>query len=823
MAPEAAWTSGDCDAPHIPSIADSLDRAYFPHFEQLRRKLKKLDDFNLVPIEVPSRDVGRALVEYLRQHSLPVSLIEPHSWSTLAAQVLSLPTREQDAQPVMIFGPRDWVEQLPLALNLLNLQRDTIARHLQRPLLWCGLRFFLDAFWDHAPDFWSIRNVTTRIPLETEPHVPLTTILDPFARPMVRSAKPKIEKFARPQSFVYAALNYVRWLLVQGRAYDATKPLRDIERNLFSLKKARTTVEEASYHELEADVAYALEQDAAAENSYRVSLQGHRDTGDVHAETRVLAKLGRVAKRRQDEQAARSQFEAALQSAEALGDSSLRAAVLQARASDPGSTKQQGEALSDLNTAIVLFDSVQDHWSLARARVMRALLRFDAADYEGAAADLDQALPMLSFADDPIGWTNGHILRAKLYYREKSFAQAKRLLDTLRRQGGYAKQRTIRGWTLLESGRVLCSLGEYPAAEKMLGSALDLLISEKLAYMRADAYLERGYVRHELKKWTLAEHDALLAKGFAQSAYVSTTNHKVLPRPLYLFHGFHAHMLAHFEKFEQALGDAQEALEAAAHYPSQVRAQILQTRGRIRAQMGDGEAAWNDFDQGLAMLRDVAAASMEADMLLTRVGWTLAGNFDSDAWTDRMVADLEHIIKDLRPFVAKKTLAKTHLLLGQLHALREKFHEASRHVDEAVDLYESLRLHTELLAALQLRHQLNETSGDQDAVQTDLKRIVAVAKKHDDSNAQFSLVWAKALLAENAGDEEHALRILRQLREERTSTNVARAYADAWMARIQHRRGRLLRARQLAKRALLQPLDKMWIGLIEMLVEDIIS
>lgn len=804
-------------------MAHGIERAYFQHFEQFRRKLRKLEDFNFVPLEVPSRDVGRALIEYLNQHTSPVLVVEPRNWSALAAQVLALPTRDEDPRPVLIFGPRDWVEQLPRALNLLNQQRDTIGRHLQRPLIWCGLHFFLEVFWDHAPDFWSIRNVTTQIPLDDEPQVPLTTTLDPFAQSMTRITKPHEKKFYSTQAFVSASLEYVRWLVVQGRAHEAVKPLHSIKQKLPGLKKGRTTVEEATYYELDADVASAVEKPAAAQCCHELALAGHRDTGDALAEARVLAKLGRVEKQRGNANAAQEHFDTALQSADALADSSLRAAILHARACDPSNTSERRRALVDLDQAIGLFDSIGDNWGLARALVTRSSIRFKVDDKEGAVQDLDRALPMLSFDEDPIAWTNGHVLRVALHYLQSEYGQAKKLLEILRKKQGYAKQRTIRAWTLMLGGMVLRHLREYTAAEKRLTEAINLLVPEKLASWRADAYLERSIVRSRMMKWTLAEHDARVAKGLSSARHRATTVYKFLEFSLHSFHEVHADLLRRMEKFNEALESTREALELAANESNRVRSRIFHTQACIRVQKGDLEEAWNDWEQGLALLREIGSASDEVDMLVERAVFLASASLNSKAFIDRLDQDLWRVVKDLRAYASQRTLIYAHALHAHNRFLVKKFDEARRMVDKALALGESHAEASTVAAILMDRYRIDRAVGDHDAAQTDLKRIVALGQSHDDLETRRLVTEAKALLAEYAGDVEHALHILHEMRDAQKSSIFAQAQTNALMAQIQHRRHRPRAAQKLANKALSIVRDRWWRPVIEREIKDIIS
>src|SRR5262249_54013263 len=100
------------------------------------------------------------------------------AWSGVTATLLDV--QPDPAGAVALLGTREASRGLRAGLRVLNQRRDTIARHLGRPLLWCGPKEFLDTTWGAAPDFWSIADVPRRfneapagLPQEKEsPEVP---------------------------------------------------------------------------------------------------------------------------------------------------------------------------------------------------------------------------------------------------------------------------------------------------------------------------------------------------------------------------------------------------------------------------------------------------------------------------------------------------------------------------------------------------------------------------------------------------------------------------------------------------------------------------
>ncbi|HVK67608.1 MAG TPA: hypothetical protein VM694_24150, partial [Polyangium sp.] len=263
-------SSSPCDdVAYEPETSPFLE-PYLPHFEEVRHVLDQFDDFALMPVEVPSRDIGRALAEHLGREGLQVHLFEISDWKELTARLLALPPRSVDPRPVLLLGPRERPKDLERALNFLNLKRDTLARLLGRPLLWCGLKFFLEATWDYAPDVWSIRDITIKIPLLAVSHTEYFVHLDPFVRPVrpPREIKKRIDAqrgSSDEPNLARDLLDYAHALIVRGRAKDAGAPLNRAEAILRKSARAQTTIEEAFLRELRGDHAAVVQGESSAE------------------------------------------------------------------------------------------------------------------------------------------------------------------------------------------------------------------------------------------------------------------------------------------------------------------------------------------------------------------------------------------------------------------------------------------------------------------------------------------------------------------------------------------------------------------------------
>jgi tetratricopeptide (TPR) repeat protein len=154
----------------------------------LSRALSLSEGFLLVPVEVRGPDAARDLVRSLEQEGWKPALIEPldeAAWHKLVADVMDAATA--GARVVVVVGGRDTTPGMLAALRLVNQRRDSIAEALTRPLLWCGPPEFLKLTWERAPDFWSVRALTTRLetsnrPVREEPLWPGAWVADPPER-----------------------------------------------------------------------------------------------------------------------------------------------------------------------------------------------------------------------------------------------------------------------------------------------------------------------------------------------------------------------------------------------------------------------------------------------------------------------------------------------------------------------------------------------------------------------------------------------------------------------------------------------------------------
>lgn len=148
----------DRDAPALPPWAAS----FAPTFARVAQQLELAEGFVLLPIELPDAITAALLAKWLTGRGLPCRLVDANCEGTpppLLEQLLTAPG-DTVATLLCVDTLADW---LVPALQLLNQQRDLLARQHPRPLLWCGPARFLDLTWRSAPDLWSIAAVPIRL------------------------------------------------------------------------------------------------------------------------------------------------------------------------------------------------------------------------------------------------------------------------------------------------------------------------------------------------------------------------------------------------------------------------------------------------------------------------------------------------------------------------------------------------------------------------------------------------------------------------------------------------------------------------------------
>lgn len=804
LSASTAFVDSSCTGPSAFVDKSAFFDLYQSHFDQIRNVLDKLEDFYLLPVEIPSRDVGRALVKYLEQHGSGVSLIEPSNWVELVSRLLALPTREEDARPILVLGPREWLADLRTALNFLNMKRDTIAHHLGRPLIWCGLRFFLDAMAEHAPDFWSIRNITIQIPLQSQSHIEVLSGLDPFARPAgsLRKLSPIAKTRHKPDetpAFARVLLDHARALVAAGRAKDAIVSLDHAETILRARTISSTTVEDALLRELRGDVAFALEGDGATENLYPAALEAYFQTGDVRGQARIYAKLARIARRRGNSDIATIQFDAALGMATQLGDVSLRAAILHARAVDTDKGLEVAQALRDLDESATIFESLADAPSRARVLVTRAVIRHDIDDIEGAIADLDAALAILSQFNDPLARMKAQALRGHLYCHEGTFEKAEQMLRKALKTARALGDRIAAAWALMDLAQLKAVRNDLRGAERAYTQVLDTLGPDDRPKWRARVYLARSKLRHLRRDWLGAEADAKQSRGMTYNIEHLDDRSQ--------FHRWHAHMLQHVHRHDESLHALAEARACEDNGAQSAQDEGLTIPGHLYTSGRDLTRDWNDLEKWIAWFRARRRRADEAEVRVNRAQMVLNRAVTSpgiEQWIGRAMADLDDVLEQSDAGVPQDCLALAALLRGQFRVLSGMYEQAVVDFDAAIAQFKMLDKPKEAIAALLCRAEARRNREDLVAAEKDIDEAAFLATKVTDESIALQVLLSRALLVAATGDVDHAMALFSELNSKSKKKKYAghAALADAMMACIKHDLGDERAAQALAERAL---------------------
>lgn len=161
-------------------ISPSKLLPYLDAFREIWRVIVLTQHFVLIPIEVARPEIARALAHWLGEQGHPVTMIEPAdetAWAELAPALLRAAPGPDGV--VLVLAADGKERGIGRGLRLLNQRRDSVAKHLARPLLWCGPRAFLNRTWEGAPDFWSIRSVDHVLEPEATPELRMKTMPPP--------------------------------------------------------------------------------------------------------------------------------------------------------------------------------------------------------------------------------------------------------------------------------------------------------------------------------------------------------------------------------------------------------------------------------------------------------------------------------------------------------------------------------------------------------------------------------------------------------------------------------------------------------------------
>ena len=384
-------------APGFPPFA----MPYLPRFEEVHEKLSLYEGFVLLPVEVPSADVARVLAGWLSAQGRAVRVVAPSAgdWDALPADLVATPTAGGEVA-VAVIGSSDVGADLRAGLRLLNQRRDTVAARLGAPLLWCGPRSFLDATWELAPDFWSVRELPIRIQM--------VVVKRAAASP---PPEPRTEAAAPPE--------VLRELLEAAtRQGDRRNAAR------LALRLAGALVARSQFDEAEALAGQAFATfDAEGERGEIEAARCLMVLGETEA-ARCLMVLGSVARQRCEPLPAEAHYKSALAIFERLED--MIGVADAARRLGWLASFRDDLALAETWYGRALHAAERADDLAPRANVLKARgdLRLRRADLVGAAQDYDQALKLFEAVEDRFGQANVLKARGDLAQGQRNLATA---------------------------------------------------------------------------------------------------------------------------------------------------------------------------------------------------------------------------------------------------------------------------------------------------------------------------------------------------------------------------------------------------------------
>jgi tetratricopeptide (TPR) repeat protein len=408
---------------------------YLPAFGELARVVSLSGSFVLVPVQISGPDVAHALARFLTDRGHSVSLVEPRTdeeWRELVATLFGVPSARGDAA-VLVVGDAKITSASSHALRLVNQRRDTLASHLGCALLWCGPPEFLDATWERAPDFWSIRTRTHRLEVpialaRETPFWPWAWVPDPPEKLRARLSSAIHANDAR--GAVRAGISLAEALAERGKddeALDVVAELtglgeqpKDLEARLALLRaiahghaerffEAEEAVAKARAFDLDgeerarADVIVgnllARRDPEAAVAAYGQAAAGFSAVGDARGEAMAYANFG-VVLVRSGNSAGKEILEEARTTFQAVGDARSEARVLVKLGAIYGALRDARTGTERLEDALTILRDLRDRRLESAALRRLSRLTLDLGDAEKAADDADAARKLARAAAD---------------------------------------------------------------------------------------------------------------------------------------------------------------------------------------------------------------------------------------------------------------------------------------------------------------------------------------------------------------------------------------------------------------------------------------
>lgn len=466
-----------------PNIAD---------FRRIARVLELADGFMLVPVEVPGPDMARRLASWLQAEGHPVEVVAPDGeerWRELAAALLA--TRPEAEGAVMLIGRREEAPGMQAGLRLVNQRRDSVGRHLGRPLLWCGPKEFLDLTWRAAPDLWSIADVPRRIEAVVQPAVDLPR-LESTRAPQAETTPETLENYeaAREQG---DWRNAARIGVALGREHLASDDLGQAESvalEVLGLIPAGEAPElEAPVQELLGRIRFAQGRLEEAEASYQSAAALYEAVGSSFGRARVTDGQALISERRGQLEASLEGYRAALAEFERIGALYEQAILLTSIGRVLGTMRRIAEAETVFAEAQQIQERLGDLSGLAATLTNRGNLLTVAGRHEEARGQLQRALTICQKLGDRRGealslWLLGTVdaQTGRIDDARAHLEQALRFWEAL----GNVTGAMLTAYNL---GRLEARAGAWDAAEAWLVLAAKL--AAQLGDAKFDALIEQ--------------------------------------------------------------------------------------------------------------------------------------------------------------------------------------------------------------------------------------------------------------------------------------------------------------------------------------------
>jgi tetratricopeptide (TPR) repeat protein len=340
-------------------------------------------------------------------------------WGDIVAELFS--AASGDASVVMVICARQPPPGFFVAMHLVNQRRDSIARALARPLLWCGPAEVMKLTWERAPDFWSIRALSLRIDDDAKhaslpPLWPATWVSDPPER--LRAMLDAATRQGDENNAARVALMLADALASRGKIDDAVDVMNEVKPSA-EIALARAIAEARSGHDahaLEAPSADPLEgrrlmalanvrrreheKRAEARVDYAMARDLFARSGDHVNEALATANLGVLALANGDVDGAIDLLEAARATLATLGDDRSEAEVRVRLGGALLVQRDARRASACVEEALPAFRETGDRAGECRALLIVARAYLELGDAEKARDDATRAASLARAVGD---------------------------------------------------------------------------------------------------------------------------------------------------------------------------------------------------------------------------------------------------------------------------------------------------------------------------------------------------------------------------------------------------------------------------------------